>query len=288
MKRLILTASLSLFATVCFVSAAPLQPMNTSIDILVNGTVNIGGNFPPQNANYSQQGHSTGFTSAGTQLSASVTAGNVPGCPHSGTAGSSGGVTFEQVAFNEYVLTLSSTALGQLLKTEAPGFDFGNVNGYSSLHVQSDFLILGQEGATSTILLELEHFGTLSSVNNGNAHNSAHVDVHSGPGDNFVYHSDLSTPYLPLEFERNEFTGTRNITRTGSISTYVGETINLFAEFDSDVFAGLAGQDNFNYISAASNFDSGIRLHMTVVPEPATICLLAFGGFALLRRKNQK
>jgi len=288
MKRLILTVSLYvLFAAISFVSAAPLEPINTSTNVSINGTVHIGGNFPPQNASYHQNGSSSGFTSGGTRLAASVTAGNVPGCPHSGTVGSSAGVTFEQIAFNEYVLTLSSTAIGQLLKTGAPGFDFGNLGGYSSLSVQSDFLILGQQGATSTILLKLEHFGTLSSVNNGNAHNQAFVDVHaSGDSDGFVYNSDLRTPYIPLEFERNEFTGTRNITRNWSINTYVGETINLFARFDSDMFANLANQDTFNYISAASNFDSGICLYMTVVPEPTTICLLAVGTFAFLKRKR--
>lgn len=290
MKQLNLAVSLYvLFAAISFVSAAPLEPIHTSIDMSIDGTADICCDSSPwQNANYNQSGHSTGFTSAGTHLSASVTAGSTPDCPHSGTIGSSAGVTFQQIAFNEYVLTLSSTAIGQLLKADAPGFCSGNSNGYSYVSVQSDFVILGQQGAPSTILLQLEHFGTLSSVNNGDAYNRASVNVHSSyPGPDFSYNSDLHTPYLPLEFEQVDFTGTRNITRNGIISTHVGEMIQLFAEFDSNVFVfDQTCQGTLNYISAASNFESGIRLHMTVVPEPATVCLLGLGALSLLRRKK--
>lgn len=250
----------TLFGARGSLSAAPLEAVNTFIDVSINGTVDIGGEFPPHKASYYQEGHLTGFTSGDTQLAASVTAGNVPGCPHIGTVGSSTGLLFEQIAFNEYALTLTSTAMGQLLKAEAPGFRFGDFEGRSSVNVRSDFLILGypyqQQGDASTILLELEHFGTLSSVNNGRAHNQTHIDVYApGPGPGFVYDSFLDTPELPTtEFEWSEFIGTRNITRNWSILTYVGETINLSAEFGSDVFANLTGEDAFNYISANSDF----------------------------------
>jgi len=295
MKKLILTSLyVLLFGTLCSVSAAPLQPVNTSINTSINGTVNISGNFPPQNADYSQQGISHGFTSVDTSLAASVTTGGVPLCPHNGAVGSSAGVTFEQIALNEYVLTLTSTAMGQLSRTEAPGFGTGNLDGHSSLDVQSDFLIMAlpfqQQGDVSTILLELEHFGTLSSVNNGLAHNQTHLSVFApGPGDGFIYNSILNTPLLPMtEFEQAEFIGTRNITRNWSILSSVGQTINLSAGFDSDVFADLISEDDFNHISADSDFQSGIRLHMIVMPEPTTICLLGLGGLLLSRNRKSK
>jgi hypothetical protein len=295
MKKLILAICLcALFVARGSLSAAPLEPINTSIDVLIDGRVNIAGDFPPQKASYNQEGHLFGgFTSGDTQLAASVMAGNVPECPHSGTVGSSAGVAFEQIAFNEYVLTLTSTAMGQLLKADAPGFGFGDLDGHSFLNVQSDFLILGlpyqQQGAASTILLELEHFGTLSSVNNGRAHNQTRIDVHApSPGPGFVYDSVLDTPMLPTtEFEWSEFIGTRDITRNWSILTFVGETVNLSAEFSSDVFANLFDEDAFNYISANSDFESGIRLHMTVMPEPATVALLGLGALSLLRRRKK-
>jgi hypothetical protein len=290
MKKVIFTSCLwVLFMAGGSLSAAPLLPMNTFVDVSIDGRVVISGDFdpPPKRAEYSQTGHSGGFTSGNTQLAASVMAGSVPGCPHNGSIGSSAGVEFEQIAFNEYVLTLTSTAMGQLLKTGAPGFWSGDFDGHSSLSVRSDFLIQGQPGAASTIMLTLEHFGTLSNVNNGRASSQAHIDVFApGPSPSFVYESFLETPMLPPGFEQSEFTGTRNIIRNWSILTSVGEMISLKAEFGSEVFANLRSEDAFNYISAGSDFESGIRLHMTVLPEPATICLLGLGALSMVRRKR--
>jgi hypothetical protein len=289
MKRLVLISLCVLFATGGSLSAALLVPMNTFVDFSIEGMVGINGRFdpPPKYAMYGQRGHSDGLASGNMQLAASVMTGNIPGCPHNGTVGSSAGVEFEQIALNEYVLTLTSTAMGQLFEEDAPGFDFGNLDGHSSLSVRSDFLMLGQPGATSTIMLELEHFGTLSSVNNGRASSQTRIGVFApGPGPDFVYDSFLETPMLPTEFEWSEFTGTRNIIRNWSILTYVGEMISLNAEFSSEVFANLNHEDAFDFISASSNFESGIRLHMTVMPEPATIALLGFGGLLIGRSRK--
>ncbi len=236
MKRLILTTCLCvLFMVGGSSSAAPLEPINTAIDVSIGGIVHINGNFPSKHAGYNWQEHLNRFTSGDTPVAASVMAGN----PHI----SSISIAFKQIAFDGHV----STVMGQSLRTETPELGFGNLEGQSALNVYSDFLVLGLPfqplGEASIIPLELERFGNLPSINNGRAHNQASAP---SPGLGFSYDSFMDTPKLPtVESEWNEFTGTRNITRNGSILTYVGETINLFAESDSNVFANASAKSNF-------------------------------------------
>lgn len=242
-KRLILTTCLCvLFMTRGSLSVTPIELTNTSTDVSIGGMVHINGNFPSKYTSYNQQEHSNGFISGDTQLAASMMTDN---------RRSSTSATFEQLAFDKDVQSLTSTATGQSLRTEPSEFDFGNLEEYLPLNIYNDFLTLDlpsqPRGAASTILLELEHFGNLPSINNDRAYDQAYINISAQrPGPGLIYDRFLDTLELTTaEFDWSEFTGTRNITRNRSILTHVGETMNLFAEFNNDMFANLSAKSGF-------------------------------------------
>ncbi len=95
---------------------APLRPLNTDVNLQIDGQASIDANPTRQPFGYQFSGSANEFTSGGTYLSSSVANGNTPGLDHSATIGSTTGVQWEQIAANEYVLTLSSAAHGSLVR----------------------------------------------------------------------------------------------------------------------------------------------------------------------------
>jgi hypothetical protein len=65
------------------------------------------------------------------------------------------------------------------------------------------------------------------------------------------------------------------------------QIFNLPTDFHDEILQSIRVTDN--RISYPSSFPhSGIVSGITVVPEPATIIMLGFGGLTLLRRKSRR
>lgn len=270
--------------------AAPLNPVNPRIDTGVTGHAGLNGPFPSVPvASYNQSGHSDSFSGAGAHLDGGVHAGEIPGIPHAAGAASSAGATFQQIAPNEYVLELSTTANGTVDNREPATFGRGWADSDGHVSVISQFQVLGLPGQTpgapSTILLTLEHNGALHLLNSGNA--SSEAQVHVTGDTSFHYSDNLSTPGLQTGmFDEFEYWGRRNRTVFGTATTHVGAMFTVNASLTSRMVADLDVARPYDHVAADSLFGAGLRLHMTVLPEPASALLLLAGAGVVLRRRR--
>lgn len=295
LKKCILASlclSLIAFATA---QASPLVPFDTHINVSADGMAEIQLAVPtsPPFADYSLQGTANEFTSGGISVGSDVTLGNTPGCLHHGSVASAAGVQFEQIAFNAYALTLSANANGDLFRDPAPNFDQSHFESHATAYVQSSFEILplpGQQpGDLVTVHLDLTHFGILSRTNRAGAHSLASLQV-STANDYYQYGSTLNTPPFPMNpgFQEEQFFGVRDIHENYTIETEVGSVIDITAELFCDAGGTLFAPDFFDYVDANSDFQNGLQLHMTVMPEPATVSLFLLGAIGICRRRKNK
>lgn len=274
--------------------AAPLEPVQTRIDTHVWGMAEINTQDGQRFGDYDIQGGSRSFTGSGTDVASSVTVGGTPGFEHVAASSSSGGVSFEQVAINEYLITLTSVAAIEAERLVSPAMIEARAEAHNVVHLEADFMIHGYPGQSlgeaSTIYLELAHLGTMGYGNRGHARSDASVQVAtSGPGAPFEYASQLETPPLfNSEFQQTSFSGTRDATRDGVIETLTGEMIHLSMDVSSEVFGMLAERDGFDDIAAESDFAAGLQLHMTVMPEPASAVLLGLCSVPVLLRRRRR
>ncbi len=273
------------------VQASPLVPQNTNIYVEIDGQARIANEGQDDfDTCYHLSGGAQSFSGSGVGVASSVSTGAVPWFEHEAMAGSSGGVLFEQMAPNAYTLTLSSSAIGQLFRGGYPVFENSQATAQSRVTVSSDFLVGSLPGLVpgmpATVMLEIEHYGVMSWVNSGWAQNTVQASVLSSQG-LFEYNSALVTPDLPWGgFDQQEFFGVRDIVEQGVITSAVGEYITLDMEMTSDIFEFLEAGDPYHVAGAGSDFFSGLKLHMTVLPEPASLSLLVLGFMAVVRRRR--
>jgi len=274
------------------VKGAPLEPGITHINTMIEGNVQINADSPvDHNASYRYGGFAKEFSQAGTDLSSSVTTGGTPGFNHTALAGSKTGVDFEQVADNKYLLTVSAQAMGDLSRGDSPDFFDGNFNARAHVNLECDINVLDIHGrpfgTPSTIYLTMEHYGTMSNVNNGIAISDVNLEVHGFNG--FNYSNHLETPTFPFDaFQGNEFIGTRDVMMEEVLESAVGETIHISINLDSEVAGRLLDQDPIDDLAASSDFMSGVQLHMTVMPEPATLVLLLLSSLPMISRRRRR
>ncbi len=80
--------------------------------------------------------------------------------------------------------------------------------------------------------------------------------------------------------------GVRDVFAECVIETTVGSHVLVTAELSSGAWGDLFDDDYFDYIDANSDFESGLRLHMTVMPEPITVSFVLLGMLAIKGRQN--
>ncbi len=268
--------------------AAPLQPLGSMVDLSIEGRAAIAGpNLPP--ATYRQTSSTSGATDCSVRLQAGVTAGQLPAVQSQASSRAVAGVDFRRVAENEYMLTVSSKALGELVKMNEPSYANGEYSAVSHAHLQADFVVLGApqvpQGAPATVFLHLEHVGSLSGLNRGMSTSKADVVV-SGL-DAYQYHNSLTIPtILPPGFDEFEIRGTRNFAQDAIVRSVIGGRLSLMADLTSSATGYLSVQEPFSKRTSAADFDSGLRLHMLVMPEPGMAALLALALAIAARRRR--
>jgi hypothetical protein len=275
--------ALSLFAlgnllSVGITSAAPLHLASSQIDAKIAGS--ISGQAGPS---YSASSYSSG--SWNCRLADAV------GTPSNatGTVGSSAGVRIEQLAPNEFVFTLSGASKGgyQPGSTD-PAIQYSSYSANSHVGLNAAITIdsyPGHEvGAPATINISVQHIGDMSSTNNAYASNYATVSMYTAGG-SFGY---TKSPYLPSgnypDFTDVTVTGHRDATASGSYSGLVGQTLVLSALFDTSVSSRQSSQ---NHLGSSSGFEDGLRIHLTVMPEP-TAAILGLLGAAFIGFRRRK
>ena len=282
--------SLCLLMMLGYAQGSPLVPYDVDVDVFVNGAVGMSPPCVPA-ADYNLEGSGSSFVSGGISVESGVDIGDVPGCPHYGHSGASASVQFEQIAINEYILTLSTTAIGELFRDDSVDLDEGGFEAHAHANVTSGFAIFGlpgqQHGDAATLYLELEHFGVLSRANSAMAGNAATLVVES-PDGGYDYSIALETPPFPANpaFQNEHFMGVRDVFDEWVIETTVGSHVLVTAELSSGAWGDLFDDDYFDYIDANSDFESGLRLHMTVMPEPITVSFVLLGMLAIKGRQN--
>lgn len=236
----------------------------------------------PLDGAYGGSGYATNLTSGGPRFKDGAQIGNVPNFRAQAAAGSLSGAELTKLADNQYVLTLSSEASSRYTPDASIPLSTFTLDAQSHLQVNTSFRILSPSGQRdsqpATIHYRLEHFGTLSSINNAYATTKANLDLTaSGSSQPFHYGNVLQSPVFSIGFDDTEFIGTRNHVEEGTLTSYTNGLITLSAMLDSQ--AGPPTRlDPTIRCGGDCRFDSGLRLYMTVTPEPATVLLLIAGA----------
>ena len=276
--------------------AAPLEPFDTNITCQISGSADLNGPGAPQPATYNFSGSATEFTEGGMMLRSHVCTGGTPEITHAAWAGSYADIAFEQIASNEYVLTLSTTAWGQVYRADSPAFVEGTFWSETGLELLSSFRILGlpgqQPGAPASILVGLEDSGSLSEANNSRsdppaAAHTVNVEI-GGSFPGVQYARQIETPPPPplSDFQGHEFTGVRYVAQPYSFAAKVGDTFQISIQMKSRVDGEMLSSDVSQMMTAESSFFEGMRLHLTVLPEPTGFLVFALGGLAVLRKRR--
>ncbi len=273
--------------------AAPLEPLETYASAYIKGQaamVPLNPAVPFRDAAYQAMASRRQFVSSSSfRLSDSVQIGDSPSFRPQASSESLAGASLEKVADNEYVLTLSSAAAASYRPDGSLPLSGAYLSSMSRVMSRVTFAILDPylQKSPSTIHYRLEHFGTLRTVNNLRAMSRADLSLTAAGADNGLYYgSMLEIPLLPGGFEDVEFTGKRSYIAEGTISSYMGGMIKLTASLESEVgFPGGSVNPSIR-AEAGSLFDSGLRLHMTVMPEPAS-ALLMLAGLWIAGRKRR-
>ena len=269
--------------------AAPLQPLGSIVDLSIEGRASIiGPNVPPP-ATYRQSSSTTSVTDCEVRLQAGVTAGQLPAVQSTASSRAVAGVDLKRVAPNEYMLTISSKALGNLVKVTEPSYVNGDYNALSRAHLQADFVLLDTplmpQGAPATVFLHLEHAGSLMGFNRGMSTSKADLVVRGL--DAYEYHNSLILPsIMPPGFDEYEVRGSRNFAQDAIVKSVIGGRLSLTADLTSTATGYLSAQEPISKRGSAADFDSGLRLHMLVMPEPGMAALLALGLTVVARRRR--
>jgi hypothetical protein len=271
--------------------AAPLEPLNSHVDASVSGFARVISNPKyPADSSYLASTQSDRFVNTDLRLAQGIEVGHTPTFDHSAKASSVAGAEFEQVAPNELVLTLSYKALGELVRGQTAGFQQSDFGAHSRLSFYGQFRISGDRFPPpyppATIHYALEHYGTMWNLNGAKGYSNAEVHITAPGSPGLHYVNKLTTPALSSpDFQDMELTATRNYSTQGSLTSYTGALITISALIDNDVAGLLFANNASTKVAGANLFDSGIRLHMTVMPEPATAVLLVSAGLLALRRR---
>lgn len=284
-SRIGLVAILGLTASTWAVGA-PLLPRSAGVKLNIEGRVT--GSLP--SATYTGSLTSTQFTTSDLRISDSVTGGGWTGASYTGTAASMAGVRFERIADNEYLLTLSATSNGTLRADPQNPRNQAATYGRGELDVMAQFQIAPIANAPqqpATVVIEMVENGSMTSRNNAKAGMSLTLDV-SVPGKYFNHTDNLSTPYFSAPgFDDYTFTGTRAVTKTATLSAMTGMPLMMHAHWWADTALDLYQPTFWPERAAGVAFDQGVQLRVTVLPEPATVLLLAAGGMIVGRRRRR-
>lgn len=289
MRGIMIAALVSMMLLGTTAVASPLVPFDTQIDLQTHGQANINTTEMDRQTQFSGSQQVGSFDAAGVGLTNNSSIGHIPGWSSKANIGASAQVEFQQVSFNEYMLELSASALGNMVRGALPPFEDGQFDAMGDANVNSRFLIAGfpeqEEGAPATVKIEWAFTGMMHSVNNATAHTD--FDFMIGvAGNQYDDGNSLMTPQLPMGgFSDQEFTGHINMGGEGILAAYVGDVIDLSAMLTTDVHGHLNGEP-WGRIAADSDLTPGLRIHLTVMPEPAALSLLGIGSLLILRRRR--
>lgn len=272
---------------------APLEPTEGYASAHIGGRARMqpGSQYvPAQDASYSASGGNSRFTSGSFRFSDGVQIGNTPVFRPQAATESLAGVDLQKIADNQYVLTLSSATVASYAPDASLPLSSLALDTHSHATSKISFKILdsSQLKVPATILYRLEHFGTLNSVNSLRAMNQATLDL-TATGDSMGLHYSkrLESPPLPPGFDSTDFTGKCNYIAEGRLSSHTGGIINLSARLDSFLGPMMPSPVNLSIpYAAGSQFDSGLRLYMTVMPEPASALLMVAGLWVAARKRR--
>jgi hypothetical protein len=277
--------------------AAPLEPIDTLVTTGCSGHARMqpqDQKVAPLDTTFSCSGTTGRLNSGGMRIEDGSQLGNLPNFRARATVDALAGAELTQLADNQYVLTLSTGAGGLYTPDASMPLASFSLDARSRVQAKATFRILDlddrQKSTPATIYYRLEQFGTLHTINNLRAASTTSINLTaSGFSPSLSYNNMLETPTFPPGFQDVEFTGTRNYVSEGTLTSYTDGLITLNAVLESQIGPTTSANATSIRCGADSRFDSGIRLYMTVMPEPATMLLMAAGlGIAAARRRRQR
>jgi hypothetical protein len=221
-----------------------------------------------------------------------------------------------KTAFVAFAVLLMTTVYSAMANPLVQQHDFNGIHNFSrtltfnkssealtsvsislNLQINGGTLIIDNDGDSNIS-------GTLKFGISGNA-NSTEVNLPSLFGTNVFYsqpfyldsnENDVKGDYSPLPPDGMQFIGSSN---SGNISTLVEDTFfndyigtgtyNITIGIASLADFGNLDLNNVEYTIIAPVYTNGyVEVTYTCIPEPATITLLTFGVFAVLKRKRNK
>lgn len=205
--------------------------------------------------------------------------------PHSASISSYTGMEYNQLSDREYELVFQGSAFGSLVHDRGYDFTSAAFSVSSFIFMGTDFTVMGLAGQNPgdpvTINVNFDLDGTFSPSlfenrdDSGNASNETTVIAGHISNPELDYFKAINFPDSPIDYQ------------TETIDTFVGDTIGLHVRFLCAAEGDLLPNDVLSQMQATSDFnmpEPGLRLNITVIPEPAGSLLLAGGLCALTIR----